>query len=372
MSVKSLQKELLEIQRTLGWMDLVLSNISEAVCVVDTSGHIMYANETFAQLAGIQRVFLLGQELCAVFALEQHGELLATMLAGNNDLLKNPDLLDGTYQQKHEAGIRVYRLTSRYLHTLRQTVIMLHDITQQEELDQMRQEFISLASHQLRTPLNVVTLYSEMVHDGMAGELNGQQRLYMANIVDAARRMLSLVNDLLSISGATRGDIERQYQDIDLAKLVRDIVRELRPQMEHRNIRCQVNTVRLPAVSTDPPRLKEILMNLVMNAIQYSHDGGRIAIRVSLNEETVTVAVKDSGIGIPAKNQKRLFSQFYRADNAISHFASGTGLGLYYVKLLTGTLGGDVWFESKENKGSTFYVKLPGVREAREKGSLHA
>lgn len=359
MHATPLENELLDIRRTLGWMDLVLANISEAVCVVDHDWKIVFANDTFAALTEQHRVFLLGHKLTSAIKLSAKDTPLDDIIKKNRRSVKEAEALEGTYQCESPKTVLTLRLTARHVPTLKQTVILLHDITQQQELDHMRREFIALASHQLRTPLTAVSVYGNMLQDGYGGPLSEEQRHFMTNIVESAGRMHKLVNELLNISALDRGAVNLNWDNARVYALWQEILLNLKPQAKQKNIGFTIKCPKDLVIRTDDFRIKEVLSNLIMNAIQYSHNGGKIDIDVSTRGKYVTTVIKDYGIGIPESSHERLFSQFYRADNAVTHHSGGTGLGLYFVKLLVQQLRGKIWFESQEGIGTSFFLKLP-------------
>lgn len=359
MHVAALRNELLEIRRTLGWMDMVLANISEAVCVVDHDWKIVFANDTMAAMTDKHRVFLLGTDFTDAIKLSREGAELADIIGTKKSTDKISQAVQGTYKCVAPTGTLTVQLTTRHISTLKQTVILLHDVTQQQELDHMRREFIALASHQLRTPLTTISVYSNMLQDGYVGQLNDDQGHFMSNIIEATGRMHKLVNELLNISALDRGAVDFNWTTVNLSILLDEVLQNLKTQVQQKDIELEVTCPKDVAMMTDSFRIKEVLSNLIINAIQYSHNGGKIKVVASSKGDTVTIVVKDYGIGIPKSNQERLFSQFYRADNAAAHHSGGTGLGLYFVKLLVQELHGIIWFESQEGKGTSFFIKLP-------------
>ncbi len=241
--------------------------------------------------------------------------------------------------------------------------IIFHDITFLKEIDRMKTEFVAVASHQLRTPLTAIKLFTDMMLRGETGKINKEQKEYLENVNESTERMVRLVNDLLNVTRIESGRLRVEPQEIEIKNLLKNIIAETKPLAANRQqkIIFKDNNVSIPKVKLDQNLVRQVFHNLIINAIRYSPEKtGNISIILSQdNKKTFTVAVHDNGIGIPKKAQKRIFEKFYRADNAIKSITEGTGLGLYVSKMIVESSGGKIWFESAKGKGSSFYVCMP-------------
>lgn len=236
---------------------------------------------------------------------------------------------------------------------------VFRDITLEHEIDRMKSEFISLASHQLRTPLSAVKTYSHMLLDGFMGPLEPAQSEALKTIITASNRMNELISTLLNITRIESGSISVTPKKINLSTLVEDIAKELKHSVQNKKLAMTLEVPTSPVyVRTDNLILKEIVSNLTTNAIKYTPEGGAVSIEVKLRKDKAIIAVTDTGIGIPKYAHNQIFSKFFRAPNVVKMETSGTGLGLYLVRGLADALGGKVWFESKEGEGSTFYFSI--------------
>jgi PAS domain S-box-containing protein len=238
---------------------------------------------------------------------------------------------------------------------------VFRDITLEEEVDRMKSEFISLASHQLRTPLSAIKTYSHMLADGYMGEVNETQKKSLRTIIGATNRMNELISTLLNITRIESGTIAITPKVIAVDQLIEEVVKELSLMAADKSIELTMKSVgqRAKMVKTDPLILKEIISNLVTNAIKYTPDKGAITLTVQAYQHTVQTSVRDSGWGIPEAQHAQIFSKFFRAHNIVKRETTGTGLGLYLVKGLIDALGGEIWFKSAEGKGTEFFVSLP-------------
>ena len=261
--------------------------------------------------------------------------------------------------------------------------IVLHDITTLKEIDRMKTEFVSVVSHQLKAPLTAINWYVEMLRSGDAGKLTPEQDNFFQEIHSGAQRMLRLINDLLNMSRLETGRLIVEPQPTQLETLLAEIIHELEPRAVKRHC-AGVKFIKpkksLPLVSTDQTLLRQVISNLITNALTYS-PLERCNVKVSLlqKDDAYLISVVDEGIGIPPEAQKRIFEKFFKADNAQSQTAEGSGLGLYIAKMIMDASGGKIWFESptvrrktaagvEENYGTIFHVAIPLAGMRANKG----
>ncbi|MGH2920476.1 MAG: sensor histidine kinase [Gaiellaceae bacterium] len=227
------------------------------------------------------------------------------------------------------------------------------------ELDRLKDEFLSLVSHELRTPLTSIRGYLELVLDEEAGEITPEQRRFLKAVERNSLRLLRLVGDLLFVAQADAGRLTLQRAKVDMSALAADCVEAARPVADQKSISLELASGPVPALVADRGRLAQVLDNLVSNALKFTPEGGRVEIRTSAVDGHVVLEVDDSGIGIPAEEQPRLFERFFRAAAATEQAIPGTGLGLAIVKAIVEAHGGRILVESKPNAGTTFRVELP-------------
>jgi len=233
-------------------------------------------------------------------------------------------------------------------------------IDQIQEVDKMKTEFISLASHQLRTPVSTINWHAETLLDGNLGALNAGQKEYLEKVYRNSKRLGRLVGALLDTSKMELGTLNPAYRLTDLKQLATAIFEEYEIKAKEKNIKINLNIDDdVQNILTEPDFLKTIIENLVSNAMKYSKPGGEISIGISKSENSWLIKVADSGYGIPKQEQSKIFTKLFRASNATKYDTDGTGLGLYISKSMTEKMGGRIWFESKEDSGTIFFVSLP-------------
>lgn len=229
-----------------------------------------------------------------------------------------------------------------------------------KKLDEAKDEFISMASHQLRTPLTSVKGYISMVIDGDAGKLTPPQQKLLEEAFTAAQRMVYLIGDFLNVSRLQTGRFVLEVRKTDLARVVQDEVAQLANTAARRSITLHYhNPTNFPVVTLDENKMRQVIMNFIDNAIFYSRPGGAVDVTLLDTGREMRFEVHDTGIGVPEAERHKLFTKFFRAENARRVRPDGTGIGLFMAKKVIAAHGGSILFDTKENKGSTFGFVLP-------------
>jgi PAS domain S-box-containing protein len=239
-------------------------------------------------------------------------------------------------------------------------MLSLIDITAQKAVDTAKSEFVALATHQLRTPIAAIRWNVELLEKKMQDSITEDQSRYLVKVNRNVQRMVSLINDFLSVSKLEMGTFASSQEAVNLTEFVDSIVDEFSEKISQKGL--TLNRADNPPqlqVMTDGRLLHIIVSNLMSNASKYSNVNGTLDFSYTLEGTTLHIAVKDDGIGIPENELERLFSKFFRATNAQVHQTQGTGLGLYVVKQSVEKLGGTIEVTSQENEGAQFIVKLP-------------
>lgn len=230
-----------------------------------------------------------------------------------------------------------------------------------EKIEKLKTDFISLSSHQLRTPLSAVKWFTEILMSQRSGKLNKKQLGYVKEIHHSNERAIALVNDLLQVSRVQEGKLHLDVSSFDLAGLVEEVVDANRTEINSRDISVDYKVINGPLdkVSADKIKLRRVIENLLSNAIRYTPRGGKVELKLKDAGKNIECSVADSGVGIPQDQQESVFSKFFRATNVTKIQPDGTGLGLFIARALIEAHGGKIWFESAENLGTTFFFSIP-------------
>ena len=258
-----------------------------------------------------------------------------------------------------------FKEIQRFNETLQQKVEdatkqLRHANSRLKELDQTKDEFISMASHQLRTPLTTIKGYLSMVLEGDVGPVTKNEKQMIQQAFDSAERMVFLIGDLLNVSRLQSGKFVIDNKPTDLIKMVKTEVQQLKDTAEHHGLKLICNTPdKLPLFNLDDTKIRQVVMNFMDNAIYYTPSGGSITVNLEATASAINYTVVDTGLGVPKSEQHHLFSKFFRAGNAKKMRPDGTGLGLFMAKKVIVAQGGAIIFKSEEGKGSTFGFSFP-------------
>lgn len=365
----------------------MINAVTDGLIVVGADGSMQFSNHAARQLLRYESVRLMGKKFIeTIFLLNGRGEIIPKE--------KHPITQAFSEGERVTYG-RAAKRTCSLVRSDRSTfpasivfspvvvegvtnavVVQFRDETPETQIDQAKNEFVSLASHQLRTPLTGMTWYIEKLLSGRSGALNDKQAEYLKEVLASSKRLAHLVSSLLNVSRIELGRLQIQCEDVEFKSLVESVIRELRPAMLQKSLTlaADYDKAGYPFVNSDKDHLTVVVQNLLSNAIKYTGTGGEITLAVkeviggSLLDEKhditargdgVILSIQDNGIGIPINEQERIFTKLYRARNTEEMSVEGTGLGLYVVKSLTEQLGGRVWFNSTPGIGTTFLVYLP-------------
>lgn len=350
--------------------DALFLSIGEGAIATDENGRISRVNDVACKLLGFSEQELVGQPfLWMIQSFDEEANVIDPLerpitqafitgktltrkclyLKKNGELLPifctvSPIMLNG----KPLGAIEVFR-----------------DITEESEIDRMKSEFISIASHQLRTPLTAIKTYAHLLRQGFAGKLTDPQTEFIDIVLNSTAHMNDLIDTLLDISKIETGRLNIEPVAIAPQRLVDEVVREFETLIKEKDIKLRVSLLKLPPeIFVDPVLTKEIYANLLSNAIKYSRPGGKILFSLVRNKDELLLTVKDQGYGIPADQKDRIFGKFFRAANALTLETNGSGLGLYMAKKIAQSQGGDIWFKSREGVGSTFFFVTPYNKDA--------
>lgn len=349
--------------------DALINSLGEGLLVVDRDGNISEANVYALRALGYLEDELVGQNfLRAIEALDQHGQPI--------DPLNRPitrALTKGEAVTDYANLLRRDGTTLPVLITVSPIVIdgkpegaieIFRDLTREKQLDLAKDDFVSIASHQLRTPATGVKSILAMLAKGDFGPINQLQQKYLDLAIQSNDRQLSIIEDLLSVARADAGTMELDLDYIDLADLTRQVIDEQRSCVEDRRQSLGVSLPDTAKVVADDQKIRMVIDNLINNASKYTPPQGSILVELRQTPHQTRLRVEDTGVGVPAEHMDTIFSKFGRVDNELSVQGESTGLGLYLAKRIVAMHNGDITLESVVGQGSVFEIILPNTQTA--------
>lgn len=350
--VHTKHEEVSELHSKLNQLQLLINHLNLGVIQLDPSGKVVLMNPFAARLLAIDTPLL-----------HQHYQVL----------IKSRTLVE-MIQQTKQHEVTLHREIELYVPTFKQIdvtilpdrlkkgdrpmmLVLLYDITAVRQLETVQSEFVTNASHELRTPITAIKGFTETL---LSGALQDEAAAYQfVEIIDREANRLELIaNDILSLAQAERGE-ELAQETFDLAESISMIVGNFQPIAEAKAIQIASKVDSSITITSHRPWVEQILINLIDNAIKYSEENGQVAVNCRREAEMVVISIKDTGYGIAPEEQERIFERFYRVDKARSRHSGGTGLGLSIVRHMVTSLSGEIWVDSQLGKGSTFFVRLP-------------
>jgi len=373
----ALEESSVQIEQEKVKAEALLASIGEGMIAVDATGEVLVLNKTAKELLRLNDREVLGKNFTEVFSLQ---EIKGRVVTGEErpiyKAFTKGDASRGEFFLTRTDGtslpIRLVATPVILSGKIIGAIELFHDITEEKGLDRAKSEFVALASHQLRTPISAIGWFTEMLLNGDAGPLNKEQKTHLLQVYQSNGRMAELVTALLYVSQLELGSLVIKPEPVDLVKISHTVLFEelQRYQGEKHLTVNEKYEDKLAKISLDPEIIKTILQVLFVNAIKYTPENGSVTVEIAssgqavaksvTNEgEGILLKVSDTGYGIPKEDSGKIFMKLFRATNAKQKETDGTGLGLYIVKAILDEVGGKVWFESEENKGSTFFVWFP-------------
>jgi PAS domain S-box-containing protein len=347
-------------------IETILKSIGDGVFVTDNEGKITMTNKAAQEMSGFHLLEAMGKDYHEIFNFrvegrneEEYPDFVSKVLkTGKVVFLEQHSVLigrDGKEIPVLDSAAPVKDIEGNTYGC----VVICRNNTRERELEKSKDDFLSVTSHQLRTPLGSMRWNVEMLLAGDAGKLPTEAMEVAQQIHDGNIRMIELVNDLLNVNRIDQGRVLDEPVETDLAQVIRDASGELEVEARERKVKIKLDLDKTTKIVIDPKRLREVIMNLVSNAVKYNRVGGKVEVRLKSVSKQILISVEDNGIGVPKKDMPSVFDKFFRASNAVQSETEGSGLGLYVVKKFVEGWGGKIEMESKEGRGSKFTVCLP-------------
>ncbi|MBP9759895.1 MAG: PAS domain S-box protein [Candidatus Pacebacteria bacterium] len=330
--------------------------------LVDPRGRVCRPNKASLRLFGVDEEHLVGTQLF---------DYLSNPLDARSVQMYREQVQRGAGLEQKELQVRTAQGEVRWVlfsagsmprngtDSERMTLVSLVDIHEQKELERIKTEFLSLASHQLRAPLANLKWYIDFLLTRRAQELTDGVKTYLLQMFKRNEEMIDLVNTLLNLSRVEMGRLRVEMREDDIVLVLQSILEELAPVFREKTITITTDMPDRFNLVTDAKLVRIVIQNLLTNAARYTPAQGTVTLRVEKRENEAIFAVSDTGIGIPSEEQGRIFTKMYRASNAQQVEVNGNGIGLYMCKAFAEALGGGISFTSLEGKGTTFRVVLP-------------
>src|SRR4051795_12468728 len=359
---RELAEQNVDLERLANVLRAVLDSTVDGILLSDAEGNVQLANRPVVKLTRDVGMSYDGRVVDRLLSIEHRMKDREKYRAAMERLRTNPDeptfdefedIVSGRVFQGFTAPVRDDRggFIGR--------VWTLREVTQQRELDRLKDDFVATVSHELRTPLTSMMGFLEMIREGEAGALNDEQKRFLAIVYRSSERLQRLVGDLLFVVRLDANGLQLQFSDVRVDDIVRESVESVAALARSREIDLRADVRPVPHVWADKERLAQLVSNLISNAIKFTPGGGTVTARVYSDGRDAVVEVEDTGIGIPTNEQSRLFQRFFRSSTATEQAIPGTGLGLVISKAIAEAHGGSIAVRSETGAGTTFTVRLP-------------
>lgn len=345
---------------------LAVEHASDQIVITDADGMALYANPMLKQITQYSPQEALGHKAGTLWGKLMSDEYYEALW---KRIKEEKKIFRGTIKNRRKNGEEYFAelhiapiLDKRG--NVEFFVAIERDVTQAVLADQMKTEFVTLASHQLRTPLAAIKWHLQLLKNSDAGSLTTQQQELADVAYLSTSRVIALVNELLNLSRIESGKFLLQFQDVHLPSLIRETLQDMKLEIEKHHVSPEVFAeASLPPIRTDMKLLKNVIEIVLSNAIKYSPDGSRLEISVVQKAAKMELIIRDFGHGISEKDKPYIFDKFHRGELAMKKDAEGTGIGLYMAKRIMEALSGSITFTSKLDKGTTFIITLPRIKK---------
>lgn len=363
-----------------------LNTLRDGVILLSDKHTVLFANVSAQHMLGLSEKQLLDKHFEDTVQLQADGK----QISGSQSPVVKAHEKNGIYSSQSDKDVKLTMARAdRSMLSVKMTVlpsnssssnvafiVIFHDSSADEKIDQAKSEFIALVSHQLRTPVNIISWYVEKLMNEKHGNLNSSQATYLDEVVKSNKRVTDLVQAIVNVSRTDLNRLKHKHEAVDLVDILKRTVAEIKPIAQSKNISLSTHfdndTTTLN--DSDQELISTSVKNVLLNAVRYTQDGGGVKVTLhSLNatKELISksgqvieksgyiISVSDNGIGIPDEEKQQIFNKLYRASNVQTLDVTGVGLGLYIAQNFMQELGGQIWFDSEVRDGATFYLFVP-------------
>jgi PAS domain S-box-containing protein len=348
-------------------LEPLFEHSANAIVVIDEQFHIIDSNSIGCDKFGWTRATMIGQHCSKVLGCMNLNRMTLcgtsscplTRALQKNAPIPNEELICGTltgHTYEYAVGITPIKAEDRRI-----VVFSAREVSSLKVANRVRSNFVSMVSHELRTPLNSVHGFIDLLMQGHMGELTPEQKTYLGYAQEGVQQLIAIVEDILLMTRSDSGQFEIKPEEVNLLNLANQVLRTLQPQALKASVVLNKDiSSPSPVLFVDPQRMKQVLNNLVVNAIKFTPPGGTVTLRARpYNEDFVMISVIDTGYGIPPEDRNHVFERFYQSNHAGQSRMGGYGLGLPIARLIIEQHGGVIDFDSTVNQGTTFYFTAP-------------
>lgn len=349
---------------TIETYEEMIHAVGEGLIFMDDQGFVRKLNEQAEKMLGLSKDKVLDRKLVECSTLQTlDGKVVPTEKRPfMRALLEHKKITySGAYLHQDQSSTPVRITVAPVIHNeiIIGTIAVLIDISAELEAEKVKDEYLSLVSHQLRTPLTSLQWYIELLQSKCSHE-NQDVETCLHNVSRINKNMVLLVNRLLNITRIESGRLVIHPEPIEIVELINETIEQYADKINEKQQIIDTHFQKgIPSVNLDKSISQIVIDNLITNAMKYSPEGTTIRISVVTTDNEIIVQVKDQGIGIPESEQSKIFTKFYRASNTQTNHTDGTGVGIYMTKKIIEMTGGKIWFTSKENQGTSFFVSFP-------------
>lgn len=339
----------------------IVKNFADGILVFDSKNNLDLINPLVELFLNVREEEILNKNFFD-FPDSEYVKILIQVLSEESGGKEISNVFRKEMQLNESLYLEVTSLPLLVESEKRGTLVILHNITREKNVEKMKTEFVSIAAHNLRTPLSAIKWTLQMILDGDVGKINDEQKEILGKTYSSNERMIRLINDLLNVTRIEEGRFLYKPEPCQLEEIVEEIIESSQGMINSKKLKLKYIKPKklLPKVKMDREKIALAVENLIDNACKYTPFEGKLEIELSkVKKGGVQFKVKDTGVGIPKDQQDRMFTKFFRGVNVIKMETDGSGLGLYTTKNIIDSHKGKIWFESEEEKGTTFYFTLP-------------
>jgi PAS domain S-box-containing protein len=365
-------------------INVLLDFVTDGVIFARLDGEITFVNIACLQLLGLSRQQIIGTKIDETILLQRDRSLVEIDKTPFQQVLKTGRLFNSDQELgvKYEIARSDRSVFPAQLHVFpfahseaeNGIAVIINDKSSDERIEDAKSEFVALISHQLRTPVSIISWYVEKLMHQRKGSLNNRQLEYLKEVYRSNRRIIDLVQSVINVSRTDLRKLKHKHESVDIKPIVEKVIRDSEELIEERMLEISTKLDRITLRDSDAELIQVVCRNVLSNALHYTEEGGKVSLRLepvksgtTLDPDASVVAmadgailtISDNGVGIPDEEKNRIFNKLHRGSNVLALDVNGIGLGLYISEAFMRVLGGHIWFESELRNGTTFYLYFP-------------